>query len=204
MTVTDLSDALPGGASLLRNEPVQARSSARLTALLDAAAELVDDVGDERLTTAMVAERAGASIGTVYRYFPDRLAVVDSLALRCLRRLGERVAAALAEGGDASPVDVLVDALVDLHRTEPGARVLRGDRLEVGGEGDGPIGATLAEQLAGAVAARTGRDVDDLATASGVAVVTALAVVSHAVRDGAVDEDVVDDGRRLLRTHLGV
>ena len=41
----------------LRNEPVQARSTARLTALLDAAAAVVDEIGFERLTTAMSRRR---------------------------------------------------------------------------------------------------------------------------------------------------
>ena len=75
---------MPGATALLRNEPVQARSTARLTSLLDAAAQVVDEIGFERLTTAMVAERAGASIGTVYRYFPDRIAVLQSLSARSL------------------------------------------------------------------------------------------------------------------------
>jgi AcrR family transcriptional regulator len=34
-------------------------------ALLDAVAAVVDEIGFERLTTAMVSERAEASIGTV-------------------------------------------------------------------------------------------------------------------------------------------
>ena len=76
-------------ATPIRNEPVQARSTARLAALLDAAAHVVDEIGYERLTTAMVAERAGASIGTVYRYFPDRIAVLQSLAARNAERIGE-------------------------------------------------------------------------------------------------------------------
>ncbi len=75
----------------LRNEPVQARSAARLTALLDATAAIIDEIGFERLTTAMVAERAGASIGTVYRYFPDRIAVLQALAARNLERVVARV-----------------------------------------------------------------------------------------------------------------
>ena len=91
---------MPGATALLRNEPVQARSTARLTSLLDAAAEVVDEIGFERLTTAMVAERAGASIGTVYRYFPDRIAVLHSAlsdgerydAWLALRRGDKRIA----------------------------------------------------------------------------------------------------------------
>ena len=90
MVAHHLGDALPAGAALLRNEPVQARSTARLTALLDAAAAVVDEIGYERLTTAMVAERAGASIGTVYRYFPDRIAVLQSLSARNLSEFTAR------------------------------------------------------------------------------------------------------------------
>lgn len=202
MTVTDVADALPGGASLLRNEPVQARSSARLTGLLDAAAGLIDEIGYERLTTAMVAERAGASIGTVYRYFPDRIAVVDALALRCLRRLGQRFDAALAEAGDdwAAPLDLLVDCLVDLHRTEPGFRAVRfGERPEA----DGDDGSTVADQLATALAARAdAATAEALAVPADVAVETAQALVAHAARGGALDEALVAECRRVLRAAL--
>ena len=81
----------------MRNEPVQARSAARLTALLDATAEVLDEVGYERLTTAMIAERAGASIGTVYRYFPDRLAVLQALGRRNLASFQTSLAERFAE-----------------------------------------------------------------------------------------------------------
>src|SRR4051812_15381732 len=91
----------------LRNEPVQARSAARLSALLDAAAQIVDEIGYERLTTAMVAERAGASIGTVYRYFPDRIAVLQALAARNLERVLENATNQVLEPGNATWADAL-------------------------------------------------------------------------------------------------
>jgi AcrR family transcriptional regulator len=127
-------DSARGVAALphLRNEPIQARSAARLSALLDAAAAAVDEVGVDRLTTALVAERSGASIGTVYRYFPDRVAVLDGLSHRVLERLVARLEAAGREpstGSEGDPVEArvsqLVDALVDSHRNEPGHRALR-------------------------------------------------------------------------------
>lgn len=133
MLVTEVNEPLPGGSSLLRNAPVQARSSARLTGLLDAAAAIIDEIGFERLTTAMVAERAGASIGTVYRYFPDRIAVVEALAARCLQRLGERIDAGLADEritGWCDAVDIAIDAEVAMYRSEPGFRTVRFGDLE--------------------------------------------------------------------------
>ena len=87
MPINDLvAGQNPSGAPLVRTEPIQERSAARIDALLDAAAEVVDEIGFDRLTTAMVAERAGASIGTVYRYFPDRIVLLQALRDRALQR----------------------------------------------------------------------------------------------------------------------
>lgn len=63
----------------LRNAPQQNRSERTLARLTDAARELVDEVGYDRFTTADVAVRAGVSIGTVYRYFPDRIGLLDAI-----------------------------------------------------------------------------------------------------------------------------
>lgn len=63
----------------LRNEPVQKRSAARLSAIEQAAEQAIAEEGVDRFTTADVARIAGCSIGTVYRYFPDRVAILDRL-----------------------------------------------------------------------------------------------------------------------------
>ncbi|WP_411698489.1 TetR/AcrR family transcriptional regulator [Conyzicola sp.] len=128
-------DATIAGQVALRNEPVQARSTARLAALMDAAAAVVDEIGYERLTTAMVAERAGASIGTVYRYFPDRIAVLQALGARNLERALSRVAdeAANSDHDDwASALNASLEILIEAFRTEPGFRSLRvGDVIDL-------------------------------------------------------------------------
>ncbi len=119
----------------LRNEPVQARSAARLETLLDAAAAVVDEIGFERLTTAMVAERAGASIGTVYRYFPDRIALLEALSARNLDRVLARVGEEVRRPEYADWFSALSGAmaiLVDAFREEPGFRGLRvGDVIDL-------------------------------------------------------------------------
>lgn len=135
MTDTAVLPTRTDGATPIRNEPVQARSTARLAALLDAAAHVIDDIGYERLTTAMVAERAGASIGTVYRYFPDRIAVLQSLAARNAERIGERAIAELTSGGDGtwqSALTAAFDVFTTAFRSEPGFAALRfGDVLDL-------------------------------------------------------------------------
>lgn len=133
MTIT--SPAEHGAVPTLRNEPVQARSTARLAALLDAAAAVIGELGYERLTTAMVAERAGASIGTVYRYFPDRIAVLQALAARNLERTLSRVNAELANPEYENWLDALsagMGVFVDAFKNEPGFRSLRvGDVIDL-------------------------------------------------------------------------
>ncbi len=119
----------------IRNEPVQARSTARLAALLDAAAHVVDEIGYERLTTAMVAERAGASIGTVYRYFPDRIAVLQSLAARNAERTSARAFSELESSRHSDWVSAFsasYEVYIDAFRNEPGFASLRyGDVLDL-------------------------------------------------------------------------
>lgn len=119
----------------IRVEPVQARSAARVGALLDAACQTMHEVGYEQLTTAMVAERAGASIGTVYRYFPDRVAVLQAVAARNLERVTQALRADLATSAPATVSAVLetaLDTLTRFFREEPGFRSLRvGDVLDI-------------------------------------------------------------------------
>lgn len=61
----------------LRNPPQQARARARLQQIADGTRAAIAELGYERFTTADVALRAGCSIGTVYRYVPDRVALLD-------------------------------------------------------------------------------------------------------------------------------
>ena len=128
MSIQEMIDRPVDARVALRNEPVQARSTARLTALLDAAASIVDEIGYERLTTAMVAERAGASIGTVYRYFPDRIALLQALGSRNLERVLTRVSDEIRDRRHPDWVAALTAAfgmLVEAFRTEPGFRGVR-------------------------------------------------------------------------------
>lgn len=63
----------------LRHQPVQARATKRLEAIESAAHAALRLFGRDRLTTKHVAAIAGCSIGTVYRYFPDRIAILDRI-----------------------------------------------------------------------------------------------------------------------------
>lgn len=127
MSLDDLFKADQEAPGQIRTEPIQQRSAERLSTLLDAAAEVVDEVGFDRITTAMIAERAGASIGTVYRYYPDRVAVLQALRERAVLRFRARFADELTNRKPSTwfdAVDCAVSAFVTIYRTEPGFRVL--------------------------------------------------------------------------------
>lgn len=63
-----------------RRIPQQERGARRVAQLLEAAAAELAQVGYDAATMTAIAERAGASIGAVYQYFPNKEAIV--LALR--------------------------------------------------------------------------------------------------------------------------
>ncbi len=65
-----------------RKSPVQARSTASVDAILKATIQVLLKTGKERLTTTLVAARAGVSVGTLYQYFPNKSALLRA-ALQC-------------------------------------------------------------------------------------------------------------------------
>ncbi len=195
----------PSRKRAVRTEPTQRRSTQRLDALLDAAAEIVDETGFERLTTQMVAERAGASIGTVYRYFPDRVAVLHALRERSIRRFRERVADDM-ERSELSTwwdvIDVALDACAALYRDEPGFTVVHAGRRETA-EGHGE--PEFAHRMANLIESEFDLEVDgaELRFRLGVAIELGDALISRAFeRDPLGDERYLAEAKRLLRHYL--
>ena len=65
---------------LPRNIPVQQRAHRQRDKILKATSELLETVGVDELTTIRVAEAVGISVGTLYHYFPNKHAILHSLA----------------------------------------------------------------------------------------------------------------------------
>jgi len=117
----------------VRTEPVQQRSTDRITSLLDAAAALIDQNGIDGLTTSDVATRSGSSVGVVYRYFPNIQSLLRALAARNLEKFTALVQQAQINGYTqwAEGADAVIDVYVELARTEPGFRAVRfGDIID--------------------------------------------------------------------------
>ncbi|HEX6704386.1 MAG TPA: TetR/AcrR family transcriptional regulator [Albitalea sp.] len=82
MTGTRRSRQMPPPASVARRAPAQQRSRERLERILSSASALIAEKGCDRVKMSEVAELAEVSIGSLYQYFPDKQAVVRTLAER--------------------------------------------------------------------------------------------------------------------------
>lgn len=112
----------------LRKVPTQARSRKRLEAILDAAAELFADQGFEATTIEAIAAAAETSVGSVYQFFPNKLAVFRGVADRCHKAVRTAYTALVGSEPAARPMTELIDAVVDgfyaLQRSDPSFRAV--------------------------------------------------------------------------------
>jgi AcrR family transcriptional regulator len=195
-------------ATSLRRAPVQRRSAERLTRILDACADLLDEVGYDALSTRAVALRAGVPIGSVYRFFGNKRAMVDALAQRNLDIYTERVTHRLQETGSGAGWRVAMDAVLDeylaMKRTAPGFSLVDfGNQIPVGTR-DAEPNTRVADRLTDLLSAYLDRAPDeDLRRIFLIAVEAADTLVQLAFRlDPAGDERVIEETRELLRAYL--
>jgi len=69
--------------------PKQLRSVDLVSAILEAAIQVLAKEGARRFTTTRVAERAGVSVGSVYQYFPNKASILFRLQSDEWRRTTE-------------------------------------------------------------------------------------------------------------------
>lgn len=107
-----------------RASPQQDRSRATVEKILAAADVEFAARGSAGVTTTQIAERAGVSVGALYRFFPDKQAVAAALAERYLHDAQARFGPLLAqiEGIDAVPDGLrpIVEAAAELALAHPG------------------------------------------------------------------------------------
>lgn len=70
----------------LRKSPRQARASATVDAIVEAAARIIAEDGNRALTTNAISARAGVSVGSLYQYFPNKQAILWALIARELAK----------------------------------------------------------------------------------------------------------------------
>ncbi|RXZ38817.1 TetR/AcrR family transcriptional regulator [Oxalobacteraceae bacterium CAVE-383] len=106
-----------------RKMPRQARSKAMVDTILDATARVLIERGYAKTNTNVVAELAGISVGSLYRYYPNKNALITALQERHLAKMlgifSDITANVPPDGSLAGDLQALINALVGAHLLEP-------------------------------------------------------------------------------------
>ncbi len=199
----------PAWRSRLRTAPQQPRSQAKIDQAVDAADRLLARDGANAVTTTRVAAEAGIAVGTVYRYFPDKEALFDALAARCLARF-ESLMDALVEQSRtekwADPVGMLFDVYTDLYRTDAGLRAIwfggllsenlrEADRAHKRVMAEGLRHILISQDIAG--------DAPELVTVCHAAMLASDAITQEAFRNAdSGDAALMAEAKTMLRSYV--
>src|SRR4051812_47366809 len=102
--------------------PRRERGRLRVAGLLEAAGAVFAEKGFDGATMTEIAARAGASIGSLYQFFPTKELLADALMDRDTAVLIEGLAAFEAAAPAWSPVDLadrLAPALIEFRAEHP-------------------------------------------------------------------------------------
>ncbi|EHR48532.1 transcriptional regulator [Saccharomonospora marina XMU15] len=198
----------PTETTPLRRRPVQQRSAQRVERMLDASAELLQELGYEALTTTLIAKRAGVAVGSLYQFFPDKRAVVQALTQRNLERF---IAAVNERLSTLDPknwwdvVDSLLDIYLRMHREVPGfSRVHFGDVVDVRLLDDRRTNnRVITDSLADLIIEHVGVEREELILPISIAVEAADGLLNLAFRtDPQGDPDVIAETKALIKGYL--
>lgn len=96
-----------------RKNHKQPRANFTIEALYEATAQLLEDKKTKNISTNKIAEKAGYSIGTLYRYFPNKEKLMITMAYHERDKVLKQIEAALAEV-EKEPLDILIRRVVKI------------------------------------------------------------------------------------------
>lgn len=194
---------------LPRRAPVQERSRQTVTRILDAAAAIADEQGVDAATTRAIADRAGVSAPSLYRFFADREAILDELLEQHCAALDARCVEAEQTWEITSIADLLnneIDLHVAYYRLYPSSA-----RLWMGGRTSPTVTKHVRarmKNLAGRMyamlvdAGLIPADTDPRALLVAVEMADRILELSFRGSDGSdaadFDQEILDLGRRAL------
>ncbi len=119
---------IPESSAASRRTPLQDRSRQRVERILDAAARVFLERGYDAATTEEIARLAGTSIGSVYQFFPNKLAIFNAISARYVERARALFDSFMTPAATARPWHELlgeaIDAFVAFHAVEPAFRAI--------------------------------------------------------------------------------
>jgi AcrR family transcriptional regulator len=104
-----------------RRVPAQDRSRERVARMLDAAAHEFAERGVEAATIESIAERAETSVGSIYQFFPNKLALYEAIGDMYLEEVRALFAVLVSDDVIEVPwrhvISATIDAFAELHRS---------------------------------------------------------------------------------------
>jgi AcrR family transcriptional regulator len=116
-----------------RKKPQQARSQRTREEILQAAARLWNDRPFGEVSTNHIAHKTGISIGTLYKYYPNKDSILADLSFMYMQQdaeLFERVFEKHADGSPDVLLDELVQVLMNIHKDHSQVRGVVYQNLE--------------------------------------------------------------------------
>lgn len=102
-----------------RRQPVQARSRERVDSILSHAAAIFHEVGVDATSMSAIARQSDMSLASLYRYFPNKTAIVKAIAEDHVSRMESALRERLETLDLMDAVDVLIDQFYEFYRNEP-------------------------------------------------------------------------------------
>ncbi len=99
---------------LEKNKPRQARAIKTYEAIMAATGELLVEVGLERISTNLIAERAGVTVPALYRYFPNKYSVLNAFGARVMDVQNEAFVQWHADYVADKPPESMINSLYEM------------------------------------------------------------------------------------------
>lgn len=105
----------PPASTPARREPTQQRSRERVERMLSAASALIEEKGSDAMRMGEVADKAGVSIGSLYQFFPDKAAIIRTLAERYNAAGRDCIESELADVSSKGELRAAFSRLIDIY-----------------------------------------------------------------------------------------
>ena len=96
-----------------RRKPTQKRAKERVEKILATASEMISETGSDAVRMTELAARASVPIGSLYQYFPDKAAILRTLAVRFMETTREMLVALVDDIKTAENALANVDFAID-------------------------------------------------------------------------------------------
>ena len=185
--------------------PKRARGVRRVEELLDAGAVLFAEQGYDATTMTQIAQRAGASIGSLYQFFPSKELLAEALFSRYVQRVASLLEDLAQRAPGLSPArlaDRLVDLMLDVRWDRDAAAALSSSVAGIV-ERRKPLRDATRRQIAATLRAANPKLVPKAAAAAVVIIAHVLKMVPTLAKE---EEEgglaLVAQARKMLAAYL--